>query len=44
MDKNNHTSFFPVLQEHLDGVIIVKEKKGNCDEINIDKVGFVLTG
>ncbi|NXE61856.1 KNOP1 protein, partial [Calcarius ornatus] len=24
--------------EHLDGVIIVKEKKGNCDEINIDKV------
>ncbi|XP_071300232.1 lysine-rich nucleolar protein 1 isoform X3 [Agelaius tricolor] len=23
--------------EHLDGVIIVKEKKGNCDEINIDK-------
>ncbi|XP_041257652.1 lysine-rich nucleolar protein 1 isoform X3 [Onychostruthus taczanowskii] len=25
-------------EEHLDGVIIVKEKKGNCDEINIDKV------
>ncbi|NWV40440.1 KNOP1 protein, partial [Grantiella picta] len=24
--------------EHLDGVIIVQEKKGNCDEINIDKV------
>ncbi|NXF16780.1 KNOP1 protein, partial [Rhodinocichla rosea] len=24
--------------EHLDGVIIVKEKKGNCDEVNIDKV------
>ncbi|XP_041257651.1 lysine-rich nucleolar protein 1 isoform X2 [Onychostruthus taczanowskii] len=24
-------------EEHLDGVIIVKEKKGNCDEINIDK-------
>ncbi|XP_058706044.1 lysine-rich nucleolar protein 1 isoform X1 [Poecile atricapillus] len=24
--------------EHLDGVIIVREKKGNCDEINIDKV------
>uniref|UniRef100_A0A8C9N8Z3 Lysine rich nucleolar protein 1 n=1 Tax=Serinus canaria TaxID=9135 RepID=A0A8C9N8Z3_SERCA len=24
--------------ERLDGVIIVKEKKGNCDEINIDKV------
>ncbi|NWT63965.1 KNOP1 protein, partial [Prunella himalayana] len=26
------------LEEHLDGVIIVREKKGNCDEINIDKV------
>ncbi|KAI1233794.1 hypothetical protein IHE44_0004241 [Lamprotornis superbus] len=25
-------------QEHLDGVIIVQEKKGNCDEISIDKV------
>ncbi|NXU02651.1 KNOP1 protein, partial [Buphagus erythrorhynchus] len=25
-------------QEHLDGVIIVREKKGNCDEISIDKV------
>ncbi|NXD40906.1 KNOP1 protein, partial [Copsychus sechellarum] len=24
--------------EHLDGVIIVREKKGNCDEISIDKV------
>ncbi|NXM73310.1 KNOP1 protein, partial [Serilophus lunatus] len=24
--------------EHLDGVIIVQEKKGNCDEVNIDKV------
>ncbi|NXI77379.1 KNOP1 protein, partial [Rhipidura dahli] len=24
--------------EHLDGVIIVQEKKGNCDEISIDKV------
>ncbi|NWV84224.1 KNOP1 protein, partial [Dasyornis broadbenti] len=24
--------------EHLDGVIIVQEKKGNCDEINVDKV------
>ncbi|NXA05641.1 KNOP1 protein, partial [Sapayoa aenigma] len=24
--------------EHLDGVIIVAEKKGNCDEVNIDKV------
>ncbi|NXM91606.1 KNOP1 protein, partial [Oenanthe oenanthe] len=26
------------LEEHLDGVIIVREKKGNCDEISIDKV------
>lgn len=26
------------VQEHLDGVIIVREKKGNCDEISIDKV------
>ncbi|KFP79871.1 Lysine-rich nucleolar protein 1, partial [Acanthisitta chloris] len=26
------------LLEHLDGVIIVQEKKGNCDEVNIDKV------
>ncbi|XP_039935220.1 lysine-rich nucleolar protein 1 isoform X2 [Hirundo rustica] len=24
--------------DNLDGVIIVQEKKGNCDEINIDKV------
>ncbi|NXK63695.1 KNOP1 protein, partial [Sylvietta virens] len=24
--------------EHLDGVIIVREKRGNCDEISIDKV------
>ncbi|NWU21027.1 KNOP1 protein, partial [Dyaphorophyia castanea] len=24
--------------EHLDGVIIVQEKKGNCDEVSIDKV------
>ncbi|NXU38828.1 KNOP1 protein, partial [Drymodes brunneopygia] len=24
--------------EHQDGVIIVREKKGNCDEISIDKV------
>ncbi|NXG05714.1 KNOP1 protein, partial [Sakesphorus luctuosus] len=23
--------------EHLDGVVIVQEKKGNCDEVNIDK-------
>ncbi|NWR92139.1 KNOP1 protein, partial [Furnarius figulus] len=24
--------------EHLDAVVIVQEKKGNCDEVNIDKV------
>ncbi|NWZ61528.1 KNOP1 protein, partial [Acrocephalus arundinaceus] len=25
-------------QDNLDGVIIVREKKGNCDEVSIDKV------
>lgn len=42
MDKNIHTSFFTVLQEYVDDVTIVQEKKGNCDEVNIDKVCFVL--
>lgn len=35
--------FFAVLQELMDDVTIVQEKKGNCDEVNIDKVWFVLT-
>lgn len=40
---NIHTVFFsPILQEHSDDVTIVQEKKGNCDEVNIDKVCTVL--